>query len=326
MSYHPENYPKFNQSTTLKLPKKSLEKLFSKNGFKILMSLSNSSKTVKELSSYMSISEQAIYYHIKKFLELGIISFQEEIEKLPSTTVKIHRYFLLSDEIILPILKGTQNKDEGQNVLLNRKYIKHPKFFRHFVKNNIFTGYIVVGSAITHGKYEATAQDGHYSGYLGYLLGLHNIILQKNTPFIKLDTEINKENLQREPLLVIGGPKVNVITSELQDNNYLPVFYDMGKTNTIFIKETQEEISDPLIGVLQLINNPWTTSKKNKIIIIAGPSRIGTQVAVFAITNFAEQIDNLFPETDYILLQGILDNKEDIIDVSFRKYANLKHF
>ncbi|MHA2103558.1 MAG: S-layer protein [Candidatus Hodarchaeales archaeon] len=309
------------QTNMLNLSKKSLEKLFSKNGFKILSDISSSPKTVKELSSVMKISEQAVYYHIKKFLELGIITYLEEIEKLPSTTVKIHRYYLLSDKILLNINTGLSNRSQSREGQFQKNNIKFPRFLRFFTQNNKLNGYVVVGSAITHGKYQATAQDGHYSGYLGYLLGYFKLIPNENLPFIKLDTEINKENLKNHNMLVIGGPKVNVITSELQDNNHLPVQYDMNKTNTILITKGQKVITNPLIGVIQLIQNPWTKNKKKKILIIAGPSRVGTQIAVYAIANFMEKIDNLFtPNSTYILFQGILDNKEDVIGVSFTEY------
>jgi DNA-binding transcriptional ArsR family regulator len=313
------------QTNVLNLSKKSLEKLFSKNGFKILSNISSSPKTVKELSRVIKISEQAVYYHIKKLLELGIISYLEEIEKLPSTTVKIHRYYLLSDKIMLNINTGLSKRGQSGEDQFKNNNIKLPKFLRFFTQNNKLNGYVVVGSAITHGKYQAAAQDGHYSGYLGYLLGYFKLIPDDNLLFIKLDTEINKENLKNHNMLVIGGPKVNVITSELQDNNFLPVQYDMNKTNSILITKIQKVITDPLIGVIQLIQNPWTKNKKKKILIIAGPSRIGTQVAVYAIANFMNKIDNLLTQnSDFILFQGILDNKEDIIGISFTEYLTLQ--
>jgi hypothetical protein len=99
----------------------------------------------------------------------------------------------------------------------------------------------------------------------------------------------------------------------------------MNKTNSILITKIQKVITDPLIGVIQLIQNPWTKNKKKKILIIAGPSRIGTQVAVYAIANFMNKIDNLLTQnSDFILFQGILDNKEDIIGISFTEYLTLQ--
>ncbi|OLS27548.1 MAG: hypothetical protein HeimC3_03270 [Candidatus Heimdallarchaeota archaeon LC_3] len=307
---------------TIQLTPKNLIKLFNVNGYEILNSLSSSPKTVKELSKEMRLSEQAVYYHIKKLLNLEIITYQEEIEKLPSTTVKIHRYSLVSDKIIIDMFPGSNSSNSYFHKAVSGINTRIPKFLRFIApKKSIIEGFLVVGSAIIHGKYNATAQDGHYVGYIGFLLGQLGLQYRKNFSFVKLDTEINRENLQNTNMIVIGGPKVNVITSELQDNDFLPITFEISKINTITNKKVKKSITDPLIGVIQLIANPWSHSKKKKILLLCGPSRIGTQIAVYAITHFSDKIDEkLTKNKEFVLLQGILDNKEDIIDISFSKY------
>ena len=246
----------------------------------------------------------------------------EEIEKLPSTTVKIYRYSLISNKIVIGMFPGTNKSDNLLNKVRGENSKRIPRFLRFIIsQKNIIEGFLVVGSSLIHGKYNATAQDGHYVGYISFLLGQYGLNFYKNTSLIKLDTEINRENLQNTNLIVIGGPKVNVIASELQDNNFLPITFEISKINTITVKNLGKPITDPLIGVIQLIPNPWSTTNKKKILLICGPSRIGTQIAVYAITHFPDVIDEKITKNKgFVLLQGVLDNKEDIINISFSKY------
>lgn len=306
------------------LSHKGIIKIFGENGYKILKMLSSTPKTVKELSHLLDLSEQAIYYHLKKFLDFGIVEYHEELERHAKTTVTVHRYELISNKFTINF---STNENKPFLSISSENDSRIPSIFKFLVWKRKLQGYLVVGSPIPHGKYDAHAQDGHFIGYLSFFLGKF-LDLPQNPfrTFIKLDSEIFREGLNSSPLILLGGPKVNVITSDLQDRKLLPISFELEKTNTVRINSSSSLITDPLLGVIQLISNPWDQKDKNsEILIIAGASRLGTHVAVYSLIYHTDLVTKLIMESSerFVIMQGVLDNREEITDINFEKYSDI---
>ena len=152
---------------------------------------------------------------------------------------------------------------------------------------------------------------------IGFLLGQIGF-RHKEKFFVKLDIEINKENKRATNLIILGGPRVNVLTSDLQEQGYLLVDYVMEKTNTIRIKKLNKELTYELLGVIQKIPNPW--NPQAEVLIIAGSTIDGTRSAVMAVTERAFEVENAFRVyVNYCLVIGLLDDHGDVFSVRFLK-------
>jgi hypothetical protein len=159
------------------------------------------------------------------------------------------------------------------------------RFLKEFISEEAhLDGWIVVGSPEAHGPNRTQGRDGHYAIQLGFALGQF-VGLPRTFP-VKLDVDLKTEKLQGSNLLVVGGPRTNVIAAEL--NQYMPVRFSEESFFGSIVDATGRKYLSEFDSVLTKIRNPWDPSKV--CVIAAGLSGAATKAAVIGLTNMAEQV------------------------------------
>ncbi|MEM5811422.1 MAG: ArsR family transcriptional regulator [Candidatus Aenigmatarchaeota archaeon] len=275
--------------------------LTNEKAIKILNFISKVPSTANEIAKALNMHEQLVYYYLKKLREENLIDvFREEKVRGFSekyyypTKINIFKYF---------------SEDKS-------KYGNLEKFFSEFFSGKIFNGYIVVGSPLPHGPFLTSARDLHYASQLSFLLGKFGDV--GGRLIIKLDTEIKSERLEKNNLILIGGPVSNIISYEI--NNYLEIKFFWDKS--WYISFNDKNYFDDEICLICKINNPF--DKFKKIILIAGIRFTGTRAGIIALTNFHDEIlENYKGSNYYCILKGFDkdgDGIEDDIKVIHLKY------
>ncbi|MFQ6051832.1 MAG: S-layer protein [Candidatus Hydrothermarchaeota archaeon] len=90
------------------------------------------------------------------------------------------------------------------------------------------------------------------------------------TPISRLDTELTPEDFENYNLILVGGPKVNILVHELQEEGKLPF-------------NITAEKPGPGKGAVMFLDNPYGTGKD--VLIVAGSDREGTREASLALFN-----------------------------------------
>ncbi len=251
-------------------------KIFGEKELKILKKLSEKEYSLSELSKELNIYPQLLSYYINKKLKDFI-----EVKKVENKVVyKAYKAYV---------------------VLINEKedftmetYAK--KDLEPFVKDKTLNSLIVVGAPFPHGPFSASARDIHYVGFLMSYLGKF-FDKSKYTEYIKLDTDVIKENLLKENLIVLGGPVTNMVTYKL--NTVMKIRFLQEYNWDLYSEFTDRRYSDEYTGLVANIKNPWDQDKR--IIVLAGKRAIGTKLAIKYFIQ--EKLD--LSKDFYIIIQGI---------------------
>jgi DNA-binding transcriptional ArsR family regulator len=252
-----------------------------------------------EISKKLGVDEQKIYYHIRNLQKAGLIEVVSKRE-IKGALAKYFKTVAPGAGFELPFgeepyqdVFGISESNEKKDVL--------SRIFSPFIsRSGDFDGYIVVGSPDPHGPFKAHARDGHYALYLTMALG--RLCKLPDFNFIKLDTDIRAEKRLSENLIIIGGPGVNLITSEF--NEHLPIFLTgeaHGKAPKaifgfdLYSDRTKRTYKDPAIGYIVKTHNP--DDKTKNLLVIAGLGRRGTLAAMLALTRKTTELINK-SETD----------------------------
>jgi len=245
-----------------------------------------------EIAKALGEDEQKIYYHIRNLHKAGLIDLvaKREIKgalaKYFKTTAPAAGFELPFGEDSSSELPGIAEGSDSKDVLA--------RVFSPFISGaGEFDGYIVIGSPDPHGPFKAHARDGHYAMYLAMSLGRFCKLPDYN--FVKLDTEIRAEKRFKTNLIIIGGPGVNLITSEF--NEFLPIYLTgdaHGKAPKavfgfdLYSEHTKRRYKDPAIGYIVKVRNPMISTRQ--ILVIAGLGRRGTMAAIIALTRNTEKM------------------------------------
>jgi len=243
---------------------------------KILKELAEFPSCAMDVARRLGEHEQKIYYHFRNLEKLGLIKL-DRLEERVGATAKI--YSLTSPSVSYKIFEKT-------SVLDKKTRASEIKFLRPFVKNGELNSMIVVGSPDPHGKYKSPASDGYCGINLGMFLGeyLNNV----GVPFYKLDTQVTKED-KRKNLFLLGGPKANIITAEINEDlpiyfNYSEDFRDWVIVSTL----TKNVYRDKYCGVIVRTESPFSEGKE--IILMAGKGFTGSRAAVLGLTKFTKEV------------------------------------
>ena len=266
-----------------------------------------------------SLTDQAIYYQLRKLKDLGFVSSNTEKE------LDNHDRLITSQKYKLRSLKFTINlldKDKSKrkiepDLTLVDETISN--FLSNFNENGQFNGYIIIGSGST---------DAPFLGPLSYLLGKYFDF--PNLNFVYYDKKILDDPddirikffLSRN-IILLGGPNVNTIfhsnvPPEFDEhktlNDILPVKFLQAPNSGITIQHQSRTIlsKDKQIGVIQLIDNPWNPS--NKILTIGGARRIGTEAAIIEFMRSFSKIGQLLLEKQYCLIEAIYNEKNQTMN------------
>jgi len=248
-------------------------------GHKILRLLAKGPNYPSSIARELRLYHQAVYYHMKRLEEAGLV------RRVSQKTVrggKAQLYALASDGYAIEF--DVKGEEFGPPAGLSRS-ARLGRFLKEFVsEEGQLDGWIVVGSPEAHGPNRTQGRDGHYAIQLGFALGQF-VGLPRTFP-VKLDVDLKTEKLQGSNLLVVGGPRTNVISAEL--NHYMPVrFSEESFFGSIFDATGRKYLSE-FDSVLTKIRNPWDPSKV--CVIAAGLSGAATKAAIIGLTNMAEQV------------------------------------
>ena len=277
-----------------------------KLGQRILVLLSSGPKYPAEMARSLGAHHQTVYYHIGRLEKAGLIS---RVRREHIRGGEANLFTLASDGYAVEFpVKGEPFptlKSSGRSKALGR-------FFREFVKDGELDGWVVVGSPIQHGSAGTQARDGHYAVQLGFALGQF-VNLPTKFP-VKLDVDLRAERLFPANMIIVGGPRNNVLAEEL--NPRLPFGFSQGGWGSIVDNEGKSFGSE-LDCIVEKVRNPWDPSKT--CVIAAGLTGAGTKAAIIGVCNFAEDLFKGYVGGDFAaLLRGADrdgDGKVDSVDV-----------
>jgi len=257
---------------------------------RILMELAQRPTYPKLLASRLGVSEQLVYYHVKKLEEAGLISL-EGVEEVRGALAR--KYRVPFDTLLLRLREPLNVREEPPGPL------------REVVKGDVV---IVVGSPDVHGPFLARARDQHLAVKIGQLLGLMGSVSLE----VRLDTEVVEADLKKN-LVCLGGPAVNMLT--LQVNNSLPIRFNLEKENQIVSELSGRAYGEDVNGVVEVVENPF--SKNNVLIVLAGKRIEGTRASVVAFTKRLREVveGNLYNRSVLArVVEGIDRDGDGLID------------
>ncbi len=248
-------------------------------GHDILQVLAKGPNYPSLIARDLKLYHQAVYYHMKNLEKAGLV------RRVSEKTVrggKAQLYALASDGYAVEF--DVKGEEFGPPATLSRS-MRLGKFLKEFIsEDGQLDGWIVVGSPEAHGPNRTQGRDGHYAIQLGFALGQF-VGLPRTFP-VKLDVDLKTEKLQGSNLLVVGGPRTNVVSAEL--NKYLPIRFSEESFFGAIVDASGRRFLSEFDSVVTKIRNPWDTSKV--CVVAAGLSGVGTKAAVIGLTNMADQV------------------------------------
>ncbi|MDP3881883.1 MAG: S-layer protein [Nanoarchaeota archaeon] len=249
----------------------------------------------KEIAEKLKIHEQNIYYYIRKLEKAGIVKVERE-ELMQGTTAK---FYTLSSESYFFAVKDFHESSKLQE--------RESKFLKPFIRDGELDALIVVGSPDPHGPLNARSRDGYFGMDLALFIGTFlNSITECR---VKLDTETSEKDLEKNNLLLIGGPIVNKITGDI--NKHLPIFYDEAKRGFYSVL-TKKYYIDESIGVIARCPNPY--NKEKQILLVAGVRNWGTKAAILAFLKHFEELERGNKGTFSRVVRGLDLNSDGTVD------------
>lgn len=270
------------------------EPAFGEVGQRILSVLAGGPKYPAEIARDLHTHHQTVYYHVRRLERAGLIGrIQSQVIRggeanLYSLSADGYAVeFAVKGERIPSLPSASRSKALG-------------RFFAEFVRDGFLDGWIVVGSPVPHGSNNTQARDGHYGVQLGFALGQF-VSLPENFP-VKLDVDIKAEKLERSNLIVVGGPRTNVLAEEL--NEHIPIRFRQGGFWGSIVDDQGRSHNSELDCVVAKVKNPWDASKT--CVLAAGLTGAATKAAIIAITNSADEVLQGYRSGDFAcVLRGV---------------------
>jgi DNA-binding transcriptional ArsR family regulator len=276
-------------------------------GQKVLAMLATGPKYPAEIARALNAHHQTVYYHIGRLEKAGLIT------KVRSQSIRggeANLFALSSDGYAVEYPVRGEHMPTLQSSTRSKAL---GRFFREFVHEGEFDGWVVVGSPLQHGSGGTQARDGHYAVQLGFALGQF-VALPRRFP-VKLDVDLRAEKLTGSNLIVVGGPRTNVVAEEL--NQHLPIKFKQGGFWGTIVDEDGRAYTSEFDCIVAKVRNPWDAEKT--CILAAGLTGAGTKAAIIGICNFADIVFKKYRSGDFTgLLRGVDkdgDGKVDSVDV-----------
>jgi predicted transcriptional regulator len=265
---------------------------------KIINLLSNKPSYPKEIAKNLNIHEQNIYYYIRKLEQTGLI----KVDREESINGSFAKYYSLSSDSIFVKFK----KFKKSSKILE----KESNFLNPFIENGKLNSLIIVGSPDPHGPQKARSKDGYFG--MDFALFLGSFLNYIPNSYVRLDTEVSKEELHNSNLIIIGGPIVNKISQEIQ--NSLQIYYDESKKG-IYSKCSKKTYFADEIGYMCKIKSIY--NKEKEILYLAGLRNSGTKAMILAFLKYYEKVKmpNLFDKKYKAkIVEGIDLNSDGVVD------------
>jgi len=264
---------------------------------RIIRELAKKPACAMDLARALNEHEQKIYYHLRRFEKVGIISL-ERTEVRAGALTKIYK--INSPYIALKLFD-----DKPIEYFVRPKEIEilHP-----FIERGRMNSIIVVSSPDPHGRFGAASSDGYAAIDLALFIGS---FLREPEINYRLDTQIDEEDLKKN-LILVGGPKANIVVDKI--NKFLPVYFDEKNDWQVVSTLSKTVYRDDDIGFIIKMRNPFNT--KNFVLMFCGRRFKGTRAATLALIKHASELekDNKFKEGIARLVRGVDRDSDGIID------------
>lgn len=279
---------------------------FGKAGQKILSLLAAGPSYPAEIARSLRAHHQTVYYHMKRLEKAGLVTrVRSEVIRGGEATL----FALTSDGYAVEFATKGEPLPAFPASARSKAF---GRFFREFTVDGRLDGWVVVGSPLPHGAAATQARDGHYAVQLGFALGQF-VQLPERFP-VKLDVDVKTEKLEGSNLIVVGGPRTNMIAEEL--NPHLPVGFRQGLWGPI-VDSQGREYSSELDCIVVKQRNPWNEAKT--VVLAAGLTGAGTKAAIIGLCNFADTLFQGYRAGDFAcVLRGEDrdgDGKVDSVDL-----------
>ena len=276
---------------------------FSDVGQRVLSVLAGGPRYPAEIARLLGTHHQTVYYHVRRLESAGLIAKtnsqvirggEANLYALSADGYAVE--FAVKGERIPSLTSASRSKALG-------------RFFAEFVKDGRLDGWIVVGSPVPHGSNGTQARDGHYGVQLGFALGQF-VGLPEFFP-VKLDVDVKAEKLEGSNLIVVGGPRTNVLSEEL--NEHVPIRFKQGGFWGSIVDDLGHNHTSELDCVVAKVKNPWNRSRT--CVLAAGLTGAGTKAAIIGITNSADRVLQGYKTGDFAcVLRGVDRNGDGKVD------------
>ena len=241
---------------------------------KILGMLAQKPMYPAEIAKELDVHEQKIYYHVRNLLSSGMI----KVEKEEIVAGALARFYSISSPAFF--VRYSEMRPAPRVV---QEKGKESDFLEPFIKNGRLDAKIIVGSPDPHGPEMSRSRDGYFAVDLALFLG--SFLDSGDKPAVLLDTEVSTSDLKGN-LILVGGPIVNTITSEV--NSSLPVHFDPRAKWNVVSGPSGKQYPDEEAGIVVKVPNPYNRVKR--LLVVAGKRKAGTAAAVRAFVSRFDKI------------------------------------
>ena len=272
-------------------------------GSRILRLLSKGPNYPSAIARELKVYHQTVYYHVRNLERAGLLKKVGQ-RVVRGGTADLYALAVDGFAVEFPV------KPEGFTGMPSAS--RSPafgRFLHEFISSGSLDGWVVVGSPEPHGPNRTQGRDGHYAIQAGFALGQFVRLPQ---PFpVKLDVDLKNEKLEKSNLIVVGGPRTNVVAAEI--NSHLPIrFYEEGFWGSI-VDENGSKYSSDRDALIAKVKNPWNPD--SYCVVAAGLSGAGTKAAIIGLTNFAELAFAEYKGGEYaVVLRGTDMNGDGKVD------------
>jgi DNA-binding transcriptional ArsR family regulator len=237
---------------------------------RILSSTAEKPAYAREIGRSLGISEQTVYYHVKRLMNAGLLEVVESSAIRGAVAKKVAASSSGIALLYRPSTAIRVAKDARRTPLV--------AFFREFIVDHVFNGYFVVGSPEPHGPFRAAARDGHYAAQLGFALGA--LATTDDDFSVRLDTDVKAEKAYDSHLVLFGGPATNLLTAEV--NRLLPVRFDESNYWAGLMDGMGRRFNGETDAVIAKVPSPFAQGRS--VVVLAGIRHVGTKSAVIGLT------------------------------------------
>ena len=269
---------------------------------KIINALKSEAMYPRQIAEKIKVNEQNVYYTMRKLEKAGIIKVEEE-KAIRGIMAKL--YGLASESFFFAL----SDFKEGQNVSAIE-----PNFLKPFIKNGELDAIFVIGSPDPHGPQKARSRDGYLGIDLALSIGTSLSRVSKSR--VVLDIDLKNSDMEKNNLIVIGGPIVNKVSFLL--NKKMPIQFD-DKKRGFYSTLSKKWYLDDDTGVIMNVKNPF--NKDKQVMLIEGKRYSGTKAAVLAFLKHFKELEsgNKYSKKAMCkIVNGIdLDSDGNVDDVEF---------
>ena len=255
--------------------------------WRILQELSREPDYPASLASRLKVHEQKVYYHTRRLEAAGLLRVVRTEAKQGASA----RILTPTAEAFAVALRSKGTRLPTPPVVPTGAAAR---FLEEFSRDGTFRGSIVVGSPYQHGPFLTTARDSPYAVQLGFFLG--RLFAPPRGFVVKLDTEVKAAGTDKENMILVGGPVVNIVTLDL--NPHLAVNFDWKQVWRMESSRTRRSYVDEHAGLVAKVRNPWKPDRT--IVVLSGTHYAGTSAAILALTQFADEaLDGFEPGKEF---------------------------